>query len=206
MPKAKKGRTLSQAPEPERYAFDGGKQRAIGIVELNSISKGVETVDAMLKAADVKMLVASPTCPGKYIIIVGGEVAPCRAAVDAGISVAKNYLTDHNLIPNVHEQVFPAIQCATEVENFRAIGVLETFGLPSCIVAADAAVKAADITLIEIRLARALGGKAFVIFTGEVAAVRAAVKAGSKEVQDTGLLLGSVVIPHPHPDILRAIV
>ena len=178
---------------------------AIGIVELNSIAKGVEVVDAMLKAAKVQALVSSPVCPGKYIIIVGGEVAACRAAVDAGKERGTQYVTDFQLIPNVHEQVFPAIMGTTEVERMQALGVIETFALPACIVAADAAVKAAKITLIEIRLAKALGGKAFTVFTGEVAAVRAAVKAGTHEVDGTGTLLGSVIIPAPHPELLRTI-
>ena len=46
--------------------------------------------------------------------------------------------------------------------------------------AADEAVKTAQITLIEVRLARALGGKAFALFTGEVSAVRAAINAAVK--------------------------
>jgi len=178
---------------------------AIGIVELNSIAKGVEVMDAMLKAAKVRMLVSSPVCPGKYIILVGGDVAECRAAVEAGQARGSQYITDFQLIPNLHEQVFPAIMGTTEVDSIQALGVIETFALPACIVAADQAAKAARITLIEIRLAKALGGKAFTILTGEVAAVRAAVKAGTHEIEGTGTLLGQTIIPAPHPDLLKTL-
>ena len=179
--------------------------KAIGAIELSSIGLGYQVQDEMLKAANVEILIARTICSGKYLIVVAGEVAPVKAAVEAGRATARNHLTDHSVIPHVHWQVLPAIRAVTEVEDLRALGIIETFGLPSCIVAADAAVKAAAIELIEVRLARALGGKAFTVFTGEVAAVRSAVKAGEREVRDTGLLLGSVVIPQPHTDLLRTI-
>ena len=43
---------------------------SIGSVELNSVAAGVITGDAMLKAANVNLVAAQPTCPGKFIIIV----------------------------------------------------------------------------------------------------------------------------------------
>ena len=41
---------------------------SIGLLELKSIPVGIETADEMIKAANVQLLTASPTCPGKYII------------------------------------------------------------------------------------------------------------------------------------------
>jgi microcompartment protein CcmL/EutN len=55
---------------------------------------------------------------------------------------------------------------------------------------------------MEIRLAMALGGKAFVTMTGDVAAVQSAVEAGSQVVSQKGLLVNRVVIPHPRPELL----
>ena len=98
-----------------------------------------------------------------------------------------------------------AITMTTMPEDLGAIGLIEVFSLVSAIKAGDAAVKAAAVDLIEIRLARALGGKAFVLLTGEVAGVRAAIDAGIGSTKDTGLLLGSVVIPSPHPDLLNTL-
>jgi len=77
-------------------------------------------------------------------------------------------------------------------------GVLTTEAVP-----ADIAAKAAEIRLIEIRLAMALGGKAFVTLTGEVAAVRAAVDAGAQIVADKGLLVNKVVIPAPSSQLYK---
>ena len=69
--------------------------------------------------------------------------------------------------------------------------------------ACPTAVKTAQVELIEIRLAMALGGKAFVSLTGNVAAVRSAVDAGAALVAEKGLLVNKVVIPQPRPELLN---
>ena len=57
---------------------------AIGIVETSSIAKGFEIADTMLKTANVRMVVNRTICPGKYMVLVGGEVDAVRSSVDAG--------------------------------------------------------------------------------------------------------------------------
>ena len=109
------------------------------------------------------------------------------------------------MIPNVDEQVAPAISACTFPEEMKALGVMETFSLCAAVYAADAAAKAADIELLEVRLGRGLGGKSFITLTGEVAAVQAAVKAAEALEEPQGMMSQSVVIPAPHPDLLRTI-
>ena len=48
---------------------------AIGLVEFQSIAKGIEGADAMVKAGRVELVLARPICPGKYIALVEGDVA-----------------------------------------------------------------------------------------------------------------------------------
>ena len=48
---------------------------SLGLLETNSIARGVEAGDAMLKAADVTLIKAGPVCPGKYTVLIYGEVA-----------------------------------------------------------------------------------------------------------------------------------
>jgi microcompartment protein CcmL/EutN len=179
--------------------------KSLGMIEVISIPAGIEAGDAMLKAASVRLVSATAVCAGKYIVIVTGEVAAVRSAVKAGREAAGIKLIDDLIIPNVHEQVPMAINACTDIGEMAAVGVMETYSLCAAIIAADEAVKAAEITLIEIRLGRGLGGKSFVTMTGEVAAVKASVEAaqGIEEVQ--GLMSGSVVIPAPHPDIAKAL-
>ncbi len=179
---------------------------ALGMVELNCIPKGIEAADAMLKAADVSIVSAQSVCPGKYIAVMSGDVAAVKASVDAGVAVSAGNLIDSIVIPNIHPQVLRAVAACTDIEYMGAVGIIETFSLAAAIIAADAAVKAADVTLIEVRLGRGLGGKSFIILTGDVAAVKAANAAAEALEEVKGLLSGSVVIPSPHPDLINAIV
>ena len=178
---------------------------ALGMVELNSIPKGIDSADAMLKAAEVALVTAQAVCAGKYIAVVAGDVAAVKASVEAGVKIASEKLIDSMVIPNVHSQVLSAIGACTSIENPGAVGLMETFSLAAAVQAADAAVKAADVDLVQIRLGRGLGGKSFIILTGDVAACEAAVKAGESLGEVAGLMSESVVIPSPHPDLMQAL-
>lgn len=178
---------------------------AIGMNEIMSIPLGYEACDAMLKASSVELVSAGCVCAGKFYIVVTGEVAAVRSSVEAGKETAGSSLVDSLVIPNVDEQVAPAISACTFPEEMKALGVMETFSLCAAVYAADAAAKAADIELLEVRLGRGLGGKSFITLTGEVAAVQAAVKAAEALEQTQGMMSQSVVIPAPHPDLLRTI-
>ncbi|MCF0230301.1 MAG: BMC domain-containing protein, partial [Parasporobacterium sp.] len=90
-------------------------------------------------------------------------------------------------------------------EGLKSLGIMETFSLCAAVHAADAAAKASEIELLEVRLGRGLGGKSFITLTGEVAAVEAAVKAAEALEETKGLMTESVVIPAPHPDMLKTI-
>lgn len=179
---------------------------ALGMIEVVSIPAGVEAGDAMLKAAFVELVSAGAACAGKYIVIVKGEVSAVEASVKAGKKTAGMKLIDSLMISNIDDQVPSAINMCNEIGRVAAVGVMETFSLCAAVQIADTAVKAAEVRLIEVRLGRGLGGKSFVTLTGEVAAAEAAIKAakGLSEVQ--GLMSESVVIPSPHPDIVKSII
>lgn len=176
--------------------------RAIGLVEFNSISKGIESADIMLKAAQVEALVCRTVCPGKFIAMVGGDVAAVESAVKAGVNQGSQAVVDRFVLPNVHDSVYQAITGVTQVTDINALGIIETFSLGSLIVAADIAVKAAEVELLEIRLGLAIGGKAFVTMSGDVGAVKAAVEAGAGSASEKGLLVNRVVIPSPSKQLI----
>jgi len=178
---------------------------AIGVVESVSIPLGVLAGDQMVKTAQVDLVTAQTVCAGKYIVVVSGEVAAVKSAVAAGIESAGSSLVDSLIIPNVDERVVTAMAGACPIEHVQAVGVVETFSLASSINVADTAVKAADVELIEVRLGRGMGGKSFVIITGDVAAVEAAVKAAEAREEVEGLISSSVVIPSPHMDMIQAL-
>jgi microcompartment protein CcmL/EutN len=81
----------------------------------------------------------------------------------------------------------------------EAIGLIETRGLVGSIEAADAMVKAANVTLMGQE--RIGGGLVTVIVKGDVGAVKAAVDAGAAAAKRVGELLSVHVIPRPHADL-----
>lgn len=178
-------------------------KRSIGLIELRSIARGMLTADAILKAADVELLRAHVVCPGKYIILIAGTISQVRSAIETGQNIAPDVVVDQFILPNVHPSVFPALTATTEVEQVKSIGVVETFTLAASIVAADIAVKAAPVQLIEIRLPFAMGGKAFTIFTGEIDAVRSAVNSAVAQLKDEGVIESFAVISSPHKDLIE---
>jgi len=176
---------------------------AIGLIELTSIAKGYEVADALLKTANVQIVFNRTICPGKFMVMIAGDVDAVNSSMDAGKEMAGATLVDELIIPNVHPAVFPAISGTTIIENPDALGIIETFSIASIIEAADAAVKAADVQLIQIHLAMAIGGKGYVTLTGDVAAVTAAVDAGTEYIKAKGVLVSKVVIPNPRKEILQ---
>ena len=179
---------------------------ALGMIERTSIGIGHLVQDAMLKAAEVKLLVGRSICSGKYIIIVGGQVGPVQSSVRAGLDTAPDGIIDHITIPSIHPDVFRALGDMVQVGSGRndqvpSLGIVETFSAASAIEAADAAAKAANITLFRIHIAMAMGGKGLVMMSGSVSDCRTGVEAGAALVKEKGLLVSQVVIPRPSREL-----
>jgi len=181
---------------------------ALGMLELSSIAVAYQVEDAMLKASDVELLVARTICSGKYIVMIGGQVAAVESSLRAGKDVSREALIDELLLPNVDQRVFPAIAGGVVLrdQDKDALGILEAFSVTSIIEGADAAVKAAEVTLFRIHVAMAIGGKGFLMLTGSVDDVEAAVEAGAREIGRRGLLVSKVVIPRPEERLYREVI
>lgn len=175
------------------------EKKAIGLVEFKSIAKGLIAADSIIKTANVEIIEATVLCPGKYIILIAGDISSVQSAVENGINNFSDNVIDSFILANVHDNVFPALNGTTPVNNLQALGIIETFSVASSIVAADTAAKAAVVELLEIRIARGMGGKSFVLMTGDVGAVTAAVSAGATSVKEDGFLVNTAIIPNPDP-------
>jgi microcompartment protein CcmL/EutN len=81
----------------------------------------------------------------------------------------------------------------------QALGMIETKGLVGAIEAADAMVKAANVTLVKYE--KVGGGLVTVMVRGDVGAVKAATEAGAEAAQKIGELVSVHVIPRPHDDV-----
>jgi len=176
---------------------------AIGLIELKSVARGIVITDVVAKKAPVNILKTHPVCPGKYIVLFSGEVAPVVESLEAGKVAAGDLLVNDLLLPQVHESVIPAISGINKIEEFGSLGIVETFSVASCVTAADIAAKAADVSLVEIRLAMGLGGKAYFVMTGDLYSVEAGFAAATEFVKKEGLLAGAEIIAAPHADVIE---
>ena len=178
---------------------------SIGLLELSSVATGMGAEDTMLKAGNVRLLLARSICSGKFLIVIAGDVTSVQSALAAGATAAGASLIERRQIARVHPTVLQAISQTVEVDpaQLKSIGVVETFSAASIIDVADAAVKTANVTLLRIHLAMALGGKGFVVMAGDVASVKDAVAAGSKAAAEDGMLVGRAVIPNPSPELFK---
>ena len=161
--------------------------KAIGMVEYKTVSAGITAADAMVKTSEVSIIEAQTVCPGKYIAIITGDLSAVKAAVDNAKEMHGLHLIDSFVLGNPHESI------------------LETYDASSIIVAADEAAKTAIVDLIELRIARGMCGKSYMLLTGEVAAVEAAIEKAKEAIKDRGMFLDSSVIAHPDAQIRDAI-
>ena len=179
--------------------------KAIGMIEFKTIATGITAADAMVKTADVELVEAQAVCPGKYIAIVSGDLSAVKAAVDAACTQYETELIDSMVLGNPHESIFPAIYGASHVDDISALGIIETYDVAAIIEAADAAAKTAIVELIELRIAKGMCGKSYMMLTGEVSAVEAAIERAKAVVGPKGMYLDSSVIAHPDKKIANSI-
>lgn len=175
--------------------------RAIGVIELKNIPKGVEATDAALKSAGVQVVAAHPSCPGKYEIILTGSISNVTASVSHVLSKFEGYVIDSSIMGRIDEQVIAALFGTQKTERKGALGLIETFSAATTIKAADLAVKTAKVEIFDLRVSRGMGGKGVVMLTGEIGDVAAAVEAGANYASTTGQLSSQAVIAAPHTEL-----
>lgn len=178
----------------------------LGFLELNSIAKGIEAVDYMLKVADCQLISAKASCPGKYYIIISGRVDSVTQSIEEGKRIGGMHIVGKLIIPRIDPQVIRAINMTHVPEDTRAIGAIEYYSAAGSIIAADFAVKAANVDLISLQLATGIAGKSFVVLTGDVGAVKAAVEAGVEGAKEEAMIINHIVLPNPRKELINSLV
>lgn len=176
---------------------------AIALLEFDSISAGIVAGDAMVKASPISAIYAGTVHPGKYLVLVSGDTASVEAALTTGGEVGEGHVTDSVFLPDIHPDVTQAIVGGSRsaLLSQEALGIVETSTVAGVVDAADAGVKAADVVVSSVRLADGLGGKGYVLFSGVVAEVEAAVEAAIARISHQGTLIRSDVIPQLHGEM-----
>ncbi len=177
--------------------------KAIGMVECTTVSTGFKAADDMAKAANVELLQAEATCPGKFVILITGELSAVRASVDRAAVAYEDKVIDTFVLGNPHESIFPAIYGTAEPGDIEALGVLETYDVAAMIVAADVAAKTAIVELLELRLAKGMCGKSYMTITGSVSAVQAAIDSAKRSAGEKGMFLDESVIARPSDQLMK---
>ena len=176
---------------------------ALGLLETSSVARGLVVADAMVKKAPVELVLARPVSSGKHVVLVSGGVADVDEAMAAGVEAAAATLIDRLLLPQAAAPLLAALRRqAPAPRPDDAVGIFETFSIASTVHAADAACKAAEVELAELRLADGLGGKAYFVVAGAQADVEAALYA-AEHVTPTGMLLARELIARPHEELLK---
>jgi microcompartment protein CcmL/EutN len=135
-------------------------------------------------------------------VLIGGEVGSVQESLAAGLTAASNSLVDHVYLPGVHPAVVEGVASIRRPQLDEALGIVETATAAAALQAADAGLKAAQVTLLELRLADGLGGKGLAFLAGRVSDVEAAVDAGCRAL-DGGQLVNAIVIPQLHPEMVE---
>jgi microcompartment protein CcmL/EutN len=198
---------------------------SLAYIETPFLSVTCVVADAVAKAANVRILGFEPTGSETIVIRLDSDaIADLTTAIETAKQVAASlgvkavsaaiarpedpqfHLNDNpnsiNPLYGGRDELRPADFPHNRIMNtHQAIGILETQGLTAILQATDAMLKAANVELV----GKEKIGAAYVtiIIRGDVAAVKAALDAGSQAVGDLGKLIAAHVIARPHEALLK---
>jgi len=175
---------------------------AIYVVEYRSISRGIATLDKMLKRSDIMALYAAPVCIGKYVIAVGGGIGDVRESKDA--AEASGGIIAGYLITGAHPGVLSYFrrERPPEPDSPDAVGIFETTNISSGFMSLDAALKNGRTDVMRIWMGHLIGGKFCWVIQGETSEVSSSL-ASAGRVISRGEITGSELIPRPDASTLR---
>ncbi|MCP4453007.1 MAG: BMC domain-containing protein [Planctomycetes bacterium] len=177
---------------------------AIGMIETNSIARGILVHDVMLKKAQIEVIQSNSICPGKYIVFIAGKEADVQEAMQDGLHYGGVAVIDSLYIPNIREDIFPAMIGGNQDIEIDSVVIVETYSVSSSIILSDMALKRNNVKLLDLRLAQGLGGKAYFIITGRLDEVEESA-AHLKTEAEPGMLTNIEIIAAPHQGLCEAI-
>ena len=177
---------------------------ALAVLETSSIARGYVALDAMAKRAPVSVLHAEPISPGKFWVAIAGGEAEVEEALAAGVERADAQRLDEVLLHYAHPAVLAAVEGGVRLAAPEgSVGVLELGSICAAVRAADAALKCAEVTLVDLHLARGVGGKGYLVIAGELSDVEAALDAGG-EAAGEAWVVGRELMARPDEAVSRA--
>ena len=181
----------------------GKKESNLAVVEFKSIARGIYTTDAMLKAAEVNLVLATTLCPGKYLTIVEGETSAVESSLKIADEIGGRHVFSSEAVNAISVKVIDAINGRLQSSADGAIAIIESMQMAHLICSADEVVDAVDIEFVDFRLSRGCGVNGFYIFSGELSSVNEGAKAASQYLMNKGALLAFRVISGPDIEVWR---
>ncbi|WP_167958758.1 BMC domain-containing protein [Anaerosporobacter faecicola] len=180
--------------------------KSIGALEFQSISKGMYIADAIVKKADVEILYFRTICPGKFLVIISGDEDAIDEAIDCGEDLAEKTLVDSFRVHNVSPEIIDGFRNRYNRPSYiDAVGIIETRKVCTGIRVLDLVLKAADVSLIKIYMAFAIGGKLVFLVTGSVSSIEYAFQEG-KSLLSEYESANIAIIPSPSEEVLQQLV
>ena len=201
---------------------------ALGILEVTGLTPAMAALDAMDKTAGVRLLQTESNDFYGVVLKVTGAQADVAAAVEAGKAVAESMggkpvatvlnrpdarawvalesqveispLIQQAVVKNPNYEMLSNREGKSVADNISALGFIETQGFTAVFEAIDSACKAANVEVIGKE--KLGGGYITVVIKGDVAAVKAAVEAGTSKVAGLGKLIAGHVIARPSAAVL----
>ncbi|MCI0360539.1 MAG: BMC domain-containing protein [Planctomycetaceae bacterium] len=202
---------------------------ALGILEVTGLTPAMAALDTMDKTAGIKLLQTESNDFYGVVLKVTGPVDAVQAAIAAGRSAADQMggkpvwavinkpderawtalispvevspLIQQPVVKNPNYEVLGTRSEGPPVaDNIFALGFIETQGFTAVFEAIDSACKAANVEVIGKE--KLGGGYITVVVKGDVAAVKAAIEAGTAKVQGLGKLIAGHVIARPSAAVL----
>ncbi len=173
---------------------------ALGFLEVSSIARGIVVCDAVVKKAAVRLLLTETVTPGKYLVLFDGGEAEVEESLGAGLETARDALVDRLYLPHPHDDLWRGLAGTVARPQLDSVAVIEAGSVASTIGACDASLKAAEVRLVQIHLARGIGGKGWFALSGPLDQIESATEAATRALAD-GLLAGVEIIPRPHEDL-----
>lgn len=149
-------------------------EHSIGLFEFSSISDGFKMTDLILKSSDVQIHKNELICPGRYVLLIKGNLKSVNNALNTAKAENMKSLLKAEIIPNISDKVFRAINKKVAFENIDAVGVIETKNYVISLVLADLIIKSASVDVLKIMDRFGISGKGIIIYSGTTSEVNCA--------------------------------
>lgn len=181
--------------------FGSVKPPALALVELDSIARGIVTLDALTKRAFVDVLLSEAVSPGKFLILFTGGEGEVDEAFGAAKLAAGPRLLDAMHLSDAHVGLMPMIRGErAPLEHDTALSVQEYASVASALRALDRVLKETSVVAHKLHIARGIGGKAYFVVGGTLGDVEAAAAAGAQAVEEKQRVQ-SEIIARLSPDV-----